>query len=539
MTEQLIVSNPMPLEYQFQPDDPSRREAADPVCFLYGDAYYLFASKSYGYWRSTDLAKWQYIPCRTIKTINEYAPTVMEHDGYLYFLASDVNRLWRNRTPEQDTWEEVTFNFPYSQHDPYLFRDDDGRVYMFWGCSDIHPIVGSELDPNDGFRPIGVPDTLIGHHAQDYGWEQFGPDNNGGKEGWNEGAALIKHKGRYYLQYAGNGTEFRVYGDGCYVSDRPLGPYTYLEESPFSFKPGGFIAGAGHGDTFRDRNGRYWHVATLRVSQRHMFERRLELLPVTFDDERGPMAHTAFTDYPFDLNAAPTDAQNKPLMNLLSMGKTATASSALPTHDAMMAVNEQVEDWWSATTGNEGEWLAVDLGRDMQVEAIQVNFADEGFRIHGPEQAPAYRYILEGSADGQAWSMLDDFSQSDANTPHRLHLLKQPATARYVRITNCRALPGNFSLFGFRVFGRADIQRPTAVKGISVNRDEQDPRHITLTWTPVASATGYLVEWGRDDKHLTHAATVPSPMLDGRWFNRDATYVFRVRAYNEAGLGKE
>ena len=41
-----------------------------------------------------------------------------------------------------------------------------------------------------------------------------------------EGAWMDKHEGRYYLQYAFAGTQYNTYGDGVYVSDKPLGPFT-------------------------------------------------------------------------------------------------------------------------------------------------------------------------------------------------------------------------------------------------------------------------------------------------------------------------
>ncbi len=49
--------NPLNLNYRFMTDLPSRREAADPVILLFKDQYYLFASKSGGYWFSNDLLK--------------------------------------------------------------------------------------------------------------------------------------------------------------------------------------------------------------------------------------------------------------------------------------------------------------------------------------------------------------------------------------------------------------------------------------------------------------------------------------------------
>ena len=109
---------------------------------------------------------------------------------------------------------------------------------------------------------------------------------------------MLKYEGRYYLQYAAPGTQYRIYGDGIYVGDTPLGPFEYVEDNPFSFKPGGFIGGAGHGHTFQDKYGNYWHVASMSISVRHMFERRLGLFPVAVSSRNGIYAHTVWSDYP-------------------------------------------------------------------------------------------------------------------------------------------------------------------------------------------------------------------------------------------------
>ena len=64
--------------------------------------------------------------------------------------------------------------------------------------------------------------------------------------------SLILHtlaNGQYYMQYGAPGTEFNVYADGVYVADYPMGPYTYQKHNPVSYKPGGYMNGAGHGST--------------------------------------------------------------------------------------------------------------------------------------------------------------------------------------------------------------------------------------------------------------------------------------------------
>ena len=43
---------------------------------------------------------------------------------------------------------------------------------------------------------------------------------------------VYEYEGRYYLQYAAPGTQYRIYGDGIYVGDNPLGPFEYMEDNP-------------------------------------------------------------------------------------------------------------------------------------------------------------------------------------------------------------------------------------------------------------------------------------------------------------------
>lgn len=69
--------------------------------------------------------------------MEDYAPTILVYGDTLYFTASSGNtRIYKNAHPEKDAWEEVDTKFEYSQHDPVFFKDDDGRVYLYWGCSD-------------------------------------------------------------------------------------------------------------------------------------------------------------------------------------------------------------------------------------------------------------------------------------------------------------------------------------------------------------------------------------------------------------------
>ena len=541
----LIIANPMQLNYRFQYQNPSYREAADPVCEYFNGKYYLFASRSGGYWSSPDLAKWTFIPCKTIGTIENYAPCILVLNDALYYMGSGKPvKIYKSTNPDEDNWElvDTQFDFPLiGDTDPAFFRDDDERVYIYWGCSDKDPIIGVEVNPADGFKVVGEPAVLIEHHSEEFGWEVSGENNENNKDGWNEGPSMNKHNGKYYLQYAAPGTEFRVYGDGVYIGDNPLGPFQYAENNPFSFKPGGFTGGAGHGHTFRDKYGNYWHVATMKISVRHMFERRLGLFPLHIDNDGNFVQQSLWSDYPFIVPDRKMDYENENVFagwNLLSYNKPVAVSSFLPDFSPALAADERVETWWAAETGLPDEWFQIDMLQNSEVRAIQVNFADHDFTIRAPHDPFFYSYIIEASDDGVKWEKIIDKSKNPEDAVHELIVLEKPIETRYLRITNCRELPGKFSLYGFRVFGNAKSALPDKVAGLTVERNVQDTRRYRLKWAHQEIADGYVVNvFLKNNSHVA-SVMVYDNEYEGGFFNRDSEYYFIVDAFNASGITK-
>lgn len=524
------------------------REAADPVVSLYNDRYYLFVSKSDGYWSSDDMQHWKHIRS-TVLPVDLYAPTSMVYNNELYWMTSDLNSLWKTNNPEDgNSWQLVTDKLtPYPDqpdrtgHDPDLFLDDDGRVYFYWGCSNVDNIMGIELDPNNNFKAIGQPVTLITHQQDIVGWERPSDKNDVERPGYNEGPSMLKYNGRYYLQYASPGTEFDSYGDGLYISDSPLGPYQRESYSPISVKPGGWMTGAGHGDTFQDKFGNYWHVASTVIAQRHMFERRIGFFPVIFTKKDHMYALTDFSDRPYELPKGKANFVKHPVWTdwmELSIGKTVTASTEMAGKEAAKAADRTIKTWWSAQTGKPEEWLQMDLGKEYPVEAVQVNFADEAFP-HRSKSSPfiPYKYKLEGSLDGVEWTVLANKSANDVTNPHPQIVLDKAATVRYIKVTNLSELPGKFSLFDLRVFGIAEGEKPAAVKELQVNRTA-DRRTITVSWQPVEGAQGYFLRWGTDPDELFSACETLDPSVTLGLFSSDADYYFRVDSFNESGVTK-
>ena len=89
------ICNPLDLSYRFHPktkNDISRREAGDATIIRFKDEYWLFASKSGGYWYSADLLEWTFVETNEIPT-ERYAPCAIVLNDTVYFLASSRKRL--------------------------------------------------------------------------------------------------------------------------------------------------------------------------------------------------------------------------------------------------------------------------------------------------------------------------------------------------------------------------------------------------------------------------------------------------------------
>lgn len=529
----LTYCNPIDLNYRFRLEAPSRREAADPTAMFYRGEYWLFPSKSGGYWRSRDLVHWTFIAAHGYD-VEDYAPTVFELDGRVYLMSGASHKLSVADDLAAGMWHEAA-DLGQRYGDPALFRDDDGRVYLYYGLSPDEPLHVAELDPHHGFRQVRVADIPASRDTAHRGYEVRGNSNELiGEKSYIEGAWMTKRHGRYYLQYATPGTEFRTYADGVLSADSPMGPFRLEPNSPFSVKPTGFITGAGHSSTFEDADGRYWHVASMTIAQRHRFERRLGLFPTMFTREGRLVADTYLGDYPHFV-----DGRREPTgWMLLSRAKKVTASSALEGHAPELAADENIRTWWSATSGDPGEWFQIDLGAVKTIRAVQINFADEGADALGRSDEP-YLYRLQFSRDGRTWTDAIDHSRTGAPSPHDYEALPAPAQARYVRLENVRS-PNHakFSLFDLRVFGNGRGAAPAKVEGIEAKRDPADPRRVTVSWKAARGSEFYIVRLGNtpDTMNQSYQVYDGTTTLEARSLVADVPYSIAVDAVNENGI---
>ncbi len=590
--------NPVNINYRYQfhkERDKDKvavaREAADPSMILFKGKYYIFASMTLGVWVSDDILVWESHRLPDNLPLYDYAPDVRVMGEYVYFSASKKGEIcdyYRTKDILNGPYERIEGTFDF--WDPNLFLDEDGRVYFYWGCSNMTPIWGVELDPIT-MKPLGEKSVLIVGKPEENGYERIGEDHdvaaqqegkkailnqyikqfdpnassveqlpeeiqgmlrsNFGTDPFIEGAWMDKYQGKYYLQYSCPGTEYNVYADGVYISDSPLGPFKLAKNNPYSYKPGGYIPGAGHGSSMKDKFDNLWHASTMRISMNHIFERRVGIWPAGFDTDGELFCNQRYGDWPIHVEQSAMDPWRNPDWYLLSYNKKTIASSAEEGKGPEFIVDENIQTWWRAESEEAGQWLEIDLAKSCDVHAIQINFADDIINVPVPGEIrgtlqPRYieeaeqvtQWVLEGSEDGESYQILEDKSEIKSCLPHDLVVIEEGIRLRYIRLV-IKQIPYNQKpcISGLRVFGICEGKKPDKLEFDLEKVGDLDMDVIVHTDKSNIPVTGYNILWGHSPEKLYH-----SYMVFGKCKQRigalvkGETYYVRVDAFNGSGI---
>ncbi|MTI21710.1 1,4-beta-xylanase, partial [Fulvivirga sp. RKSG066] len=336
--------NPIDIDYSYMShyrakNNVSYRSGADPAIVNYNGRYFLFVTRSHGYWTSDDMSNWSFIKPQSWYFKGSNAPAAAVRDGKILVYGDPSGRgpVLETTNPDLGDWKTnyAVLNMPHGIQDPNIFVDDDNRVYLYEESSNKWPIRGIELDPDNFYVPIEEQVDLFNLEPDKHGWERFGQDHKSDIKPFIEGPWMMKHNGRYYLEYGAPGTQWNVYADGVYTSDSPLGPFTYAPYNPISYKPGGFLKGSGHGSTVKDNSGNYWHYATMAISVNYKFERRIGMYPAGFEENGQMYVNTAYGDYPHYLPDTEVDNHKSRFTGwmLLSYNKPVSTNSPIVKKD--------------------------------------------------------------------------------------------------------------------------------------------------------------------------------------------------------------
>jgi len=566
--------NPIDIDYRYNfeqiNDNASYRTGADPAIVTHKGAYYMFQTLADGYWRSTDLIDWTFIkpsrwPFDSIVAPAAWSdgeriilqPSMMEPESILVTDAPETGRLdflvrrmpplpgATNKAPEEMKPGEI----PPGPWDPALFKDDDGQWYLYWGSSNIFPMYGAKIAFDSGkliYQSQARP--MLSLHPDLHGWERFGQDHCAcwapGKPSpsYMEGAWMTKQSGRYYLQYGAPGSEFNAYANGTYVSDSPLGPFTYAPWNPVAYRPGGFAQGVGHGSTFEDRHGNWWNSGTSWIGYNWGMERRIVMYPAHFYPDGQMAASSRFGDFPHYAATARVEDPESLFTGwmLLSYKKPASASTTTGEFAADRVTDENPRTFWVAGANKPGETLTIDLGAAKTLRAVQVNFAD--YKSGRFADAPDIytEFALQSSLDGKSWSPLAKTEGPRRDRPNAYLELPAPAKARYVRYVHGHVGAANLAISDIRVFGSAGGKPPAVPAGVIAKRDA-DQRNARVTWKPVKGAVGYNVLWGIRPDRLTlnyQRWADQGTSVELRALNVGQGYWIAVESFDENGVSK-
>lgn len=559
--------NPIDIDYSYMSHNRatnkvSYRSGADPAIVNFKGKFFMFVTRSHGYWMSEDMSNWKFIKPQSWYFNGCNAPAAVVKDGSILVYGDPSGRgaIIQTDNPELGDWKTnyAVLNTPNGIQDPDLFLDDDGRMYLYEESSNKFPIRVVELDTKNYYVPIGEQKDLFNLHPEKHGWERFGQDHNSDIDPYIEGPWMVKHNNTYYLEYGAPGTQWNVYADGVYTSSSPLGPFEYAPYNPISYKPGGFLKGSGHGSTVKDNKGNYWHYSTMAISVNYKFERRIGMYPAGFEENGQMYVNTAYGDYPHFLPDAKVEnhkerftgwmllSYNKPVktnsplvkkeINVVDESDSGYMLGQIKEFDIAKINDEEIRSYWVSEYNDDSIYVEVDLEKEMDVHAIQINFQDFNSSIYGRPENLKHQFVLQSSLDGKNWKNIADYSKNTKDMPHAYIELNQAVKARYVRYNHVFCSNDYLSISEFRIFGKGQESKPSVPENFKVIR-QKDRRNANLSWDKNENATGYVVYWGISKDKLNLSALIyDTPNFEVRALNTDQSYYMQVETFNENGI---
>lgn len=263
---------------------------ADPTVFCDNGTYYLYGTSPVsdnGFWvyTSTDLQHWSgpagavdgyALRGNTYGTQGFWAPQVFKKDGR-YAMAYTANEqiaiAWAD-SPLGPFVQDEPAMIPAKtkEIDPFVFHDDDGKTYMYH----VRLIGGNRIyvaEMNDDLRSMKEETARECIAVNDKGWENTAE----GKWGVSEGPTVVKLDGTYYMFYSCNDFRSIDYAMGYATAKSPLGPWKKHKKPIVSRHLTG-ENGTGHGDLFRDEDGRWMYVLHTHNSNSKVSPRRTAMV---------------------------------------------------------------------------------------------------------------------------------------------------------------------------------------------------------------------------------------------------------------------
>lgn len=250
----------------------------DPQIVRSKEEYFMYATSfdptGFHVWKSKDLENWQDLGvCLDMRggwaEGSFWAPEAVFHGGRyaMHFTARrKSDRSLRIGVAFADSPEgpfvqprnEPMFDFGYAAIDGHVFIDDDGTKYFYYSRDCSENVVGASHTSH--IYVVKLNDTLDGVCGEAkflIGAEKPFETDGDGSWLWNEGPAVLKRDGKYFLFYSANYYASRRYCICVATSDYPDRDFIKDESrNPvLQAKDGEGISGPGHNSFFFDSDG--------------------------------------------------------------------------------------------------------------------------------------------------------------------------------------------------------------------------------------------------------------------------------------------
>lgn len=259
---------------------------ADPYILLHEDTYYAYGTRSKNgivVFSSKDLKNWKYERLALNKkdvwgTRWFWAPEVYKtKDGFLMYYSADEHLCAARSDSPLGPFTQVRKEplLPGEKAiDHTLFVDSDGQAYIFFSRIKKGNVIWcAELEKD--WITIRK-ETLTRCIEPMQPWELH-------QGRVNEGAAVLKHGGKYFLTYSGNKYTSHEYGIGCAVADSPRGPWVKDLRNPL-FQKVKDLVGVGHHSFFRDKAGALRVVFHAHRSKEKVYPRVMYITTAHFEN---------------------------------------------------------------------------------------------------------------------------------------------------------------------------------------------------------------------------------------------------------------
>ena len=262
----------------------------DPDVIRVGDVYYMVSTTMHFMpgcviLRSYNLVDWEFASYVYDKLEMTEGQTLADNKGvygkgmwaaslnfhddkfYVSFVANDTHKTYLFTSDKiEGPWARSEIQGFY--HDMSLFWDDDGRVFVVHGNTQIHL---TELQADlSGPKPGGIDKVIIEDDREQVGLGY-------------EGSHLYKINDRYY-NFMIHIPKGKMRSEGCYVADNIEGPWT--GHDVLCSDLGNWNSGVAQGGIVQDKAGKWFGI----LFQDHGALGRIPVLvPVEFDETGFPV----------------------------------------------------------------------------------------------------------------------------------------------------------------------------------------------------------------------------------------------------------